>query len=212
MKMRRMVGAAAALVAAAALAVPGSATAQEATGDIVETASAAGTFNTLLAAAEAASLVDTLKGEGPFTLFAPTDDAFNALPAGTVEGLLADPEALAEVLLYHVVAGRVLAADVVGLTSATTVQGADIAIEVVDGAVVLNGATTVTATDVLATNGVIHVIDGVLLPPVAAPTPAESGNAGLQDSTTWSLYAFATLGAILLVGGAALATRRAGRE
>ena len=188
MKARRMATAALALIASAAIALPGSASAQEATGDIVETADAAGSFTTLLAAAEAAGLVDTLKGDGPFTVFAPTDAAFAALPAGTVEGLLADPEALAQVLLYHVVPGQVLAADVVGLTSATTVQGSDIAIEVVGGGVVLNGNVNVTATDVLATNGVIHVIDGVLL------------------------YALATLGAVLFVGGAAMVTRRAGRE
>ena len=211
MKARRMATAALALIASAAIALPGSASAQEATGDIVETADAAGSFTTLLAAAEAAGLVDTLKGDGPFTVFAPTDAAFAALPAGTVEGLLADPEALAQVLLYHVVPGQVLAADVVGLTSATTVQGSDIAIAVVGGGVVLNGNVNVTATDVLATNGVIHVIDGVLLPPTA-PTPAEAGNGGLGESTLWSLYALATLGAILFVGGAAMVTRRAGRE
>lgn len=214
MNVRKVVWTAAAFVAAGALALPGSALAQEPSGDIVETADAAGSFTTLLAAAEAAGLVDTLKGDGPFTVFAPTDDAFNALPAGTVEGLLADPAALSEVLLYHVVAGEVLAADVVGLTSATTVQGSDIAIAVSGGGVVLNGSANVVTTDVMATNGVIHVIDAVLLPPAdAAPTPATAGNAGLgEDSTGWALYALATLGAIVVIGGAALATRRAGRQ
>jgi uncharacterized surface protein with fasciclin (FAS1) repeats len=134
---------------------------------IVDVATEAGSFSTLLAAAEAAGLVDTLNGAGPFTVFAPTDEAFAALPEGTVEGLLEDPEALAEILLYHVVAGEVPAADVVGLASATTVQGADIAIEVVDGGVVLNGTANVVTTDVDASNGVIHVIDQVILPPAA---------------------------------------------
>ncbi len=112
----------------------------------------------------AADLVDTLKGEGPFTVFAPTDEAFAALPEGTVEGLLADIPALTDILLYHVVSGAVFAADVIGLESATTVQGSDIAISVADGMVTLNGVTLVTATDIEASNGVIHVIDSVLLP------------------------------------------------
>ncbi len=132
-------------------------------GTIVDVASEAGTFTTLLAAAEAAGLVDTLNSEGPFTVFAPTDEAFAALPEGTVEGLLADPDALRAILLYHVVAGDVRAADVVNLTSATTVNGADVSIEVVDGQVLVGGATVVAA-DVEASNGVIHVIDAVLIP------------------------------------------------
>ena len=132
-------------------------------GTIVDVAAEAGTFTTLLAAAEAAGLVDTLNSEGPFTVFAPTDDAFAALPEGTVEGLLADPDALRAILLYHVVAGDVRAADVVNLTSATTVNGADVSIEVVDGQVLVGGATVVAA-DVEASNGVIHVIDAVLIP------------------------------------------------
>ncbi len=122
-------------------------------------------FNTLVAAVQAAGLVDTLSGEGPFTVFAPTDEAFAALPEGTLDALLADPEALAEILTYHVVSGKVLAADVVGLTSATSVQGSDIAIEVVDGGVVLNGSANVVTTDVEASNGVVHIIDAVILPP-----------------------------------------------
>ncbi len=124
-------------------------------------------FTTLVAAVQAAGLVETLQGDGPFTVFAPTDEAFAALPEGTLDSLLADPEALAEILTYHVVAGEVLAADVVGLSSATTVQGEDIAIEVVDGGVVLNGSSNVIATDVKASNGVVHVIDAVILPPGA---------------------------------------------
>ena len=131
---------------------------------IVEVAVGAG-FNTLVAAVEAAGLVETLQSEGPFTVFAPTDEAFAALPEGVLDGLLADPAALAEVLTYHVVSGKVLAADVVGLETATTVQGEDIAIAVVDGTVVLNGSSNVVTTDVMASNGVIHVIDAVILPP-----------------------------------------------
>ncbi len=132
--------------------------------DIVDTAVAAGNFETLAAALTAADLVDTLKGEGPFTVFAPTDDAFAALPEGTVEGLLADIPALTDILLYHVVSGAVGAETVVGLDSATTVQGSDITIEIVDGGVVLNGVTLVIATDIEAFNGIIHIIDSVLLP------------------------------------------------
>ena len=134
------------------------------TSDIVDTAVAAGSFGTLATALTEAGLVETLKGEGPFTVFAPTDEAFAALPEGTLESLLADIPALTEILLYHVVSGDVRAETVVGLDSATTVQGSDIAIEVVDGGVILNGETMVTATDIEASNGVIHVIDSVLLP------------------------------------------------
>ncbi|MDJ0497184.1 MAG: fasciclin domain-containing protein [Acidimicrobiia bacterium] len=124
-------------------------------------------FDTLVAAVQAAGLVETLQGDGPFTVFAPTEEAFAALPEGTLESLLEDPEALAEILTYHVVSGKVLAEDVVGLTSATSVQGSDIGIEVVDGGVVLNGSANVVATDVEADNGVVHVIDAVILPPAA---------------------------------------------
>jgi uncharacterized surface protein with fasciclin (FAS1) repeats len=133
--------------------------------DIVDVAVAAGQFNTLAAALGAADLIDTLKSEGPFTVFAPTDAAFEKLPAGTVEMLL-EPEnkdKLIAILTYHVVAGSVMAADVVELDSATTVNGADVTIAVVDGAVRINDATVVKA-DIAASNGVIHVIDTVLLP------------------------------------------------
>jgi uncharacterized surface protein with fasciclin (FAS1) repeats len=132
--------------------------------DIVDTAVAAGSFGTLATALTEAGLVETLKGEGPFTVFAPTDEAFAALPEGTLESLLADIPALTDILLYHVVPGDVRAETVVGLDSATTVQGSDISIEVVDGAVILNGVTMVVTTDIEASNGVIHVIDSVLLP------------------------------------------------
>ena len=132
--------------------------------DIVDTAIAAGSFNTLVAAVQAAGLEDALRGEGPFTVFAPTDEAFAALPEGTVEGLLADPEALSQILLYHVVAGKVMAADVSDGLSADTLQGAPVAFTIVDGKPMINDANIV-ATDVEASNGVIHVIDAVILPP-----------------------------------------------
>ena len=133
--------------------------------DIVDTAVGAGTFNTLVAAVEAAGLVETLKGEGPFTVFAPTDEAFAALPEGTIASLL-QPEnrdQLVAILTYHVVPGAVTAEQVVGITSAETVQGDTIDISVVDGQVKIDEATVVTA-DVMADNGVIHVIDTVIMP------------------------------------------------
>ena len=140
--------------------------------DIVDTAIAAGDFTTLVAAVEAAGLEDTLRGEGPFTVFAPTDDAFAALPDGTIETLLEDPAGdLTDILTYHVVAGAVPAADVVGLDGQqiTTVNGAAITVGVADdGSVTLTDAAgndvAVVATDIQANNGVIHVIDAVLLP------------------------------------------------
>ncbi|MEO1036616.1 MAG: fasciclin domain-containing protein [Pseudomonadota bacterium] len=134
--------------------------------DIVDTAVAAGSFETLAAALTAAGLVDTLKGDGPFTVFAPTDAAFAKLPAGTVETLLKpeNKQQLIDILTYHVVAGKVKAKDVVKLSSATTVNGADVTIEVADGTVKLNQANVVS-TDIMASNGIIHVIDEVILPP-----------------------------------------------
>ncbi|MEZ4400804.1 MAG: fasciclin domain-containing protein [Kofleriaceae bacterium] len=138
------------------------ATEPAATADIVDTAVAAGSFTTLVAAVKAAGLVDTLKGPGPFTVFAPTDEAFAKLPPGTVEALLADKAALTKVLTYHVVAGDVRAAQVAGMTSATTLQGGTLAIDASAG-VRVNDATVIKA-DVVAANGVIHVIDTVLLP------------------------------------------------
>ena len=136
-----------------------------ATGDIVETAVSAGQFNTLATALEAADLVGTLKSEGPFTVFAPTDEAFAKLPEGTVESLLKpeNREQLVAVLTYHVVPGKVAAADVVELSSATTVNGADVEISVTDGNVQVDNANVV-ATDIEASNGIIHVIDAVILP------------------------------------------------
>jgi uncharacterized surface protein with fasciclin (FAS1) repeats len=132
--------------------------------DIVDTA-VAGKFNTLVAAVKAAGLVDTLKGPGPFTVFAPTDEAFAKLPPGTLESLL-KPEnkaKLQSILTYHVVAGKVMAADVVKLTSAKTVEGQSIVIKKANGGVMVDNAH-VTKTDIAVSNGVIHVIDAVILP------------------------------------------------
>jgi uncharacterized surface protein with fasciclin (FAS1) repeats len=132
--------------------------------DIVDTAIGAGTFNTLVAAVQAAGLVDTLKGEGPFTVFAPTDDAFAALPEGTVETLLLpeNKDQLVSILTYHVVPGKVMSTDLTDGMMATTVQGGDLMIDLSDGAKV-NGAN-VSAADIETSNGVIHVIDAVILP------------------------------------------------
>ncbi len=131
--------------------------------DIVETAVASGKFKTLVAAVTAADLVETLKSKGPFTVFAPTDEAFAKLPKGTVEGLLKDKKALTAVLTYHVVPGKVMAADVVKLKSAKTVQGNSLAIATKGDGVTINGVNVVV-TDIVCKNGVIHVIDAVLLP------------------------------------------------
>lgn len=132
--------------------------------DIVDTA-VAGNFNTLVAAVKAAGLVDTLKGAGPFTVFAPTDEAFAKLPAGTLDSLLKpeNKEKLKGILLYHVVSGNVMAADVVKLKSAKTVGGQSVTIKAAKGSVMVNNAK-VTKTDIATSNGVIHVIDTVLLP------------------------------------------------
>lgn len=130
--------------------------------DIVDTAVKAGSFKTLAAALNAAGLVETLKGKGPFTVFAPTDEAFAKLPPGTVEALLKNKEKLAAILTYHVVSGKVKAADVVKLKEAKTVQGQTVAIDANEG-VKINDAKVVKA-DIECSNGVIHVIDTVLLP------------------------------------------------
>lgn len=130
--------------------------------DIVDTAVSAGSFNTLVAAVKAAGLVDTLKSPGPFTVFAPTDEAFAKLPAGTVDNLLKDIPQLKKILTYHVVSGKVMSSDVVKLNKATTVEGSDVKINASNG-VKVNDSTVVTP-DVEADNGVIHVIDSVLLP------------------------------------------------
>ena len=133
--------------------------------DIVGTAVAAGDFETLVAAVQAAGLVETLQGEGPFTVFAPTDEAFAKLPEGTVEDLLKEEnrEQLIAILTYHVVSGRVMAKDVVELDKATTVEGSELQIKVKDGEVMVDGAR-VLKTDINTSNGVIHVIDTVMIP------------------------------------------------
>jgi uncharacterized surface protein with fasciclin (FAS1) repeats len=133
-----------------------------ASGDIVAVAMGAGSFDTLVTALEAAGLVETLQGKGPFTVFAPTDEAFAKIPKSDLDALLADKEKLTAVLTYHVVQGRVMAADVAGLDSAMTVQGQSIDIQTAGG-VTVDGAKVVQ-TDIMATNGVIHVIDTVILP------------------------------------------------
>jgi uncharacterized surface protein with fasciclin (FAS1) repeats len=152
------------LAAGIALATGASALAAEK--NIVDTAVAAGQFKTLTAALEAAGLVSTLKGSGPFTVFAPTDEAFAKLPAGTVENLLKpeNKQQLTEILTYHVVTGKVMAADVAGIGDAKSVNGKLIDIEVAGNSVKVNDAT-VTAVDIAASNGVIHVIDKVIMPP-----------------------------------------------
>jgi uncharacterized surface protein with fasciclin (FAS1) repeats len=130
--------------------------------DIVDTAVNAGSFSTLVAGIKAAGLVETLKGAGPFTVFAPTDEAFAKLPDGTVDALLKDIPKLKQILTYHVVSGKVMAVDVVKLKSATTVEGSDVKIDASNGVKVND--STVTTPDVAADNGVIHIIDTVLLP------------------------------------------------
>ena len=138
---------------------------KQASADIIDVAVSAGQFETLAAALSAAGLVETLKGDGPFTVFAPTDAAFAKLPVGTVESLLKpeNKDKLTAILTYHVVAGNVKAADVVKLKSATTVNGSSVAISVVDGSVRIDDATVIK-TDIGASNGTIHVIDSVILP------------------------------------------------
>jgi uncharacterized surface protein with fasciclin (FAS1) repeats len=144
----------------------GSANVHAAAKDVVDTAVATGQFKTLAAALNAAGLVETLKGDGPFTVFAPTDDAFAKLPAGTVENLLKpeNKDELVAILTYHVVPGKVMAADVVKLDEAKTVNGKMVDIEVESETVMVNDAK-VTKADIIASNGVIHVIDTVVLPP-----------------------------------------------
>lgn len=133
--------------------------------DIVDTAAGNSDFSTLVAAVKAAGLVDALKADGPLTVFAPTNEAFAKLPAGTVESLLLpeNKDKLVQILTYHVVAGEVMAADVVKLTSATTLEGSDITVVVSDGGVKVDNANVVT-TDIKTSNGVIHVIDTVIMP------------------------------------------------
>jgi uncharacterized surface protein with fasciclin (FAS1) repeats len=150
------------LLAAVAAILPVTAHSQDK--NIVQTAVAAGSFKTLATALQAAGLVETLQGPGPFTVFAPTDEAFAKIPKADLDALLKDKAKLTAVLTYHVVAGKVMAADVVKLQSAKTVQGASVKVQVMNGKVMINNANVVK-TDVAASNGVIHVIDTVILPP-----------------------------------------------
>jgi uncharacterized surface protein with fasciclin (FAS1) repeats len=185
--------------------------------NIVDTAVADGRFTTLATALTEAGLIDTLKGPGPFTVFAPTDDAFAKLPPGTLEDLLADKEALTEVLTYHVVSGEVMAADVVNLTSANTVAGLPVSIKVDGGNVFLNDNSQVILTDIEASNGVIHVIDTVLLPPAEEAAPSASAAEAPQSApatlpatggnipaSTYGLLALVAVGVALVVGGLSL--------
>ncbi|NAZ36320.1 fasciclin domain-containing protein [Rubellimicrobium sp. CFH 75288] len=149
------------LASAGALALGTAAFAQDM--DIIDTAQNAGNFTTLLAAVEAAGLTETLRGEGPFTVFAPTDEAFAALPEGTVDSLLADPEALANILTYHVVPGRVMSSDLTEGMTAETVQGSEVTFTL-EGGPMINDAM-ISQPDIEASNGVIHVIDSVIMPP-----------------------------------------------
>ena len=159
MKFQNVVAAAAVALVSIGAQATGSAPSK----DIVDTAVEAGSFKTLAAALQAADLISTLKSEGPFTVFAPTDAAFAKIPKGDLDALLSDKRALTEVLTYHVVSGKVMAADVVKLTQAKTVEGSPVKIKVVDGKVMINNAN-VSATDIAASNGVIHVIDTVIMP------------------------------------------------
>lgn len=151
------------LIAAGLTVTPVGATDNHGNKDIVDTAVAAGSFKTLATALEAAGLIETLKGKGPFTVFAPTDEAFAKLPAGTIESLLNDKEKLTQILLYHVVPGKVMASEVVKLKSAKTIQGASVKIKAGGGKVMVDNANVVK-TDIAASNGVIHVIDAVIIP------------------------------------------------
>ena len=159
MKFKNVVAAA----AVALVSIGAQATGVAPSKDIVDTAVEAGSFKTLAAALQAADLISTLKSEGPFTVFAPTDAAFRKIPKADLDALLSDKRALTEVLTYHVVSGKVMAADVVKLTQAKTVEGSPVKIKVVDGKVMINNAN-VSATDIAASNGVIHVIDTVIMP------------------------------------------------
>jgi len=170
--------------AAEAAATPAPAAEEAPAADIVDTAVAAGGFNTLVAAVQAAGLVDALKGEGPFTVFAPTDDAFAKLPQATIDALLADPTGdLTQILLYHVVPGKVMAADLSDGLMATTLQGGDVTFTLGEGGAKVNDANIV-ATDIETSNGVIHVIDSVILPAAeeAAPATAEAGMTTESDA------------------------------
>jgi uncharacterized surface protein with fasciclin (FAS1) repeats len=193
------------------LAVP---TAGAQQGDIVDTAVGAGQFTTLVKAVQAAGLADTLKGPGPFTVFAPTDAAFAKLPAGALDQLLANPTQLRAVLTYHVIPGRVTANQVTNGLSANSVQGAPLMFQVGGGSVKVNNSATVVQADVMASNGVIHAIDTVLMPPTAGaptangPAPSQLPRAGEADVIDPLPLAAAGL-VLALLGGAFLAWRPA---
>jgi uncharacterized surface protein with fasciclin (FAS1) repeats len=163
---------------------------------IVDIAVNDGRFNSLVAALQQAELVDTLSGEGPFTVFAPTDEAFAALPEGTLDSLFADIPALQSVLTYHVVSGKVMAADVINLDSATTVQGETVDITVQDGNVMVNDANVII-TDIEGSNGVIHVIDAVLIPPAEQPAALPVSGGELATDMV-NMIVLAALGFILV--------------
>ena len=181
--------------------------AAEASQDIVEIAAGNSDFSTLVAAIKAAGLVDALKGDGPFTVFAPTNAAFAKLPAGTVEALLADKDKLTQILTYHVVPGKVMASDVVKLRSATTVEGEPITITTSAKGVMVDNAN-VTTTDIVASNGVIHVIDSVILPPSLTAASTDSviyplaavGNSGVSGTATLDRIGTQTLVTLNLQG------------
>jgi uncharacterized surface protein with fasciclin (FAS1) repeats len=157
----------------------------EPTKDIVETASAAGNFTTLLAAAEAADLVDALKSAGPITVFAPTDEAFAALPEGTVEALLADKDALTAILTYHVVPGAVTSGQVAGSSSAQTLNGASLTITLTEDGKVKVDDAIVIITDIKATNGIIHVIDAVMIPGASGASRENALSAATSIGGDW---------------------------
>lgn len=196
-----------AAVALATLVALGSASAEDSPGTIVDVAASNPDFSTLVTAVTEAGLVETLSGEGPFTVFAPTNEAFAALPEGQLDALLANKDQLVAVLTYHVVAGKLMAADVVALDSVTSVQGEPIAVAANADGVKVNDAN-VTATDIMASNGVIHVIDRVILPPSlgAAGTPSTSyalasvGDSGVSGSVTLDRFGPRTLVTLALRG------------
>ncbi len=185
--------------------------------DIVETAILNEDFDTLTTALGVAGLVDALKGDGPFTVFAPTDDAFAALPDGVLADLLADPDALGNILLYHVVPGSVSAADVIGLDgqSVATLSGAEVLVSIEDGAVFVDGAQVIV-TDIECTNGMIHVIDAVMVPadedeeePAPVPEPEEDPEEDEDlPRTGGPAQGMAFLGLLSAIGGAYLVRRR----
>jgi uncharacterized surface protein with fasciclin (FAS1) repeats len=203
----------AAALAAVIVLIPTARTVSAQQGDIVDTAVGAGQFTTLVKAVQAAGLVDTLKSPGPFTVFAPTDAAFSKLPAGTLDQLLANPAQLRAVLTYHVIPGRVTASQVTDGLRADSVQGAPLTFQVGGGSVKVNNSATVVQADVMASNGVIHVIDTVLMPPTAQAAGAGAGTmpaqlpragvANVVDTTPTMLGGLA----LLLIGGMALMWR-----